>query len=628
MKINSQLSKEYFDLGIESFENSNFVKAEEYFRLSLKYYPGRISILDNLSASLIKLNKYDEAQKLISYILSVSENNPITHLNNGNIYLKLHKLDDALSEFLLTKTLNPNYPEAFNNYAFVLQRLGHYEQAIVEYDNAINLNNDYVEAMYNKTHCLIQLNKYSEAILLIEKALKINNRYDDLYLTYINLKQLLCEWNEFERSTDKLLYLINSNVKVSSVFCLLSLYDDPDLHLKETIKYSNLEFPIDNSLGPISFSKNNKVKIGYFSADFHNHATAYLIAQLFELHDKNRFEIHAFSYGPNKQDKMRKRIETSVDYFHEVSILSDTQIAQLSRTHNIDISIDLKGYTFGCRPGIFSKITAPIQVNYLGYPGSLGAQYFDYIIADHILIPENAAQFYTEKIVYLPNSYQVNDSTKSISNVVPNKEKENLPLNCFVFCCFNNVYKILPNIFSIWMEILKHVDNSVLWLLEENPVTINNLIYQANLNGISSERLIFAKREKLEYHLSRHQLADLFLDTFPYNAHTTSSDALWAGLPVLTCIGNSFASRVTSSLLTAINIPELITDNFINYKNKAIELALDPDKLLKIKKRIINNRMIKPLFDCLLFTNHLEKAYLEMYQTYIESKPKRNIIIK
>ena len=622
-----RLAKNYFDLGLNYFENSNFLEAEKYFKLSLSYSPGRASILTNLSATLIKLNKYQEAQDLITNILSTNPNDPVTHLNQGNIFLKLHNLVAASREFLLAINIQPNYPEAYNNYAFVLQRLGKYDEALVQYEKAIFLKSDYVEAFYNSVQCFIQLKKFNDAIHLIEKALIVNPKYDDLFITYISLKQQTCDWFNFDKSLSELINLIDLNINISTVFSLLSIYDIPSIHYNQAKKYTKLEFPLDNSLGPIVFNKNNKIKIGYFSSDFHNHATAYLIAQLFELHDKSIFEIHAFSYGPDNLDFMRKRIKDSVDYFHDVRQFDDIQIAQFSRSHNIDIAIDLKGYTFSCRPGIFSKRASPIQVNYLGYPGTMGAEYIDYIIADRFVIPNDAIHFFTEKIVYLPNSYQVNDTKRLVSNIIPKKADENLPLNTFIFCCFNNVYKILPYIFTLWMDILKNVDNSVLWLLEDNTIATNNLISQAVLNGVNPNRLIFAKRKKLEDHLARHKLADLFLDTFPYNAHTTSSDALWTGLPVLTCTGNTFASRVTASLLNAISIPELITTNFSQYKCKAIELAQNPNKLYSIKEKIENNRMTTPLFDTELFTTHIEKAYIEMYNTYIFRKPINNIII-
>jgi len=624
---NITLSKKYFDLGVKFYDESDFLEAEKYFRSALLYFPDRISILTNLSATLIKLNKCNEAQEIIDLIQIKDPNNSISHLNRGNIYLKLHDVLAAQKEFLITIDLDINYAEAYNNYAFTLQRQGFYDEALENYDKAINKKLDYTEAYYNKIQCLIILKKYYEALQLSKKALEIDWKYDDLYVTYVRINQQLCNWDNFDLSLTKIIKLIDSNSNISSIFCLLSIFDDPFLHLKVAKKYSSLEFPSDKTLGPISFQKNNKIKIAYFSADLHNHATAYLIAELFELHDKSNFEIHAFSFGPDIQDSMRSRIFKSIDYFHNVRHLSDIQIVQMARANKIDIAIDLKGYTFDSRPGIFSKRTAPIQVNYLGYPSTMGADYIDYIIADRTVIPENLKNFYSEKIIFLPNTYQVNDTKRSISSLIPSREDEKLPLNAFVFCCFNNVYKILPNIFAIWMDILKSVDNSVLWLLEDNYLSNNNLKIQAHNSGINPERIIFAKRKKIEFHLARIQLANLFLDTFPYNAHTTSSDALWAGLPVITCIGNTFASRVSASLLKAINVPELITYNFHDYKNLAIDLALYPEKIKIINDKINSNRLTMPLFNSELFTVYIEKAYKEIYSNYINNNSSSDIYI-
>ena len=622
---NFDLSKNYFEMALVFFEKSKFLEAEKYFALSNKLTPGRLSVLINLSATLIKLNKYDNAQKIITEIYKEHPNNVVNHLNQGNLYLKLHDLDAALNEFLTVINLDPSYPEGLNNYGFVLQRLGLYTDALNYYKKAIQINVNYVEAYYNKSQCLIKLKRYAEAQQVLKSALEINYEYDDLLMTYASLLQQICDWHNFKDVSEKIKELIYLGNNISSVFCLLSLYDEPQLHLQAAKNYSALEFPEENSLNPIIVKHNKKIHLGYFSADFHNHATAYLMAELFELHDKSVFEIHAFSFGPDNQDSMRERIKDSVDYFHDVRDLDDSEITLLSRNYNINIAIDLKGYTFDCRPGIFAKRTAPIQVSYLGYPGTMGSNYIDYIVADHTLIPSNNLNNYTEKIVFLPNSYQVNDSKRTISNIIPKKSEENLPGNAFVFCCFNNSYKILPEVFSIWMNILNKIDNSVLWLLNENCLANRNLLKEAANRGISPERIIFAERKKLPEHLSRHSLADLFLDTLPYNAHTTASDALWAGLPVLTCSGKTFASRVSASLLNAIKVPELITENLVDYQETAIYLALNPDKLSMIKEKINKNRLSSPLFDTKLFTKHIEEAYFRMHEININNLPPCNI---
>jgi predicted O-linked N-acetylglucosamine transferase (SPINDLY family) len=307
--------------------------------------------------------------------------------------------------------------------------------------------------------------------------------------------------------------------------------------------------------------------------------------------------------------------------------MSDLDIAKLSRSLKIDIAVDLKGYTQDLRMGIFAERAAPIQVSYLGYPGTLGADYMDYIVADKTLIPKDSQKYYSEKIIYLPRSYQVNDSKRKISKKLFTKVELGLPERGFVFCCFNNNYKILPSIFDSWMRILHMVKGSVLWLLAGNPTATINLCSEAEKRGIDPSRLIFAKRMKLEEHLARHQLADLFIDTLPYNAHTTTSDALWAGLPVLTLIGKSFASRVGASLLNAMSLPELITLTQSQYELKAIELANNPLMLAEIKEKVKLNRLTSSLFNAQLFARHIESAYEEIYKRYITGKKPDHIYV-
>jgi predicted O-linked N-acetylglucosamine transferase (SPINDLY family) len=340
------------------------------------------------------------------------------------------------------------------------------------------------------------------------------------------------------------------------------------------------------------------------------------MAELFEMHDKSQFELVGFSFGPIANDEMRRRLVKSFDQFIEVGRKSDVEVAKLSRDLNIDIAVDLKGFTQDARTGIFSHRAAPIQVNYLGYPGTLGADYMDYIIADKTLIPPQSQQSYSEKIVYLPNSYQVNDRKRLISDKHFTRLELGLPENGFVFCCFNNNFKILPATFYGWMRILKAVDGSVLWLFQDNTWAVDNLKKEFEKQGIAAERLVFAKRLPLSEHLARHRQADLFLDTFPCNAHTTTSDALWVGLPVLTLIGRSFASRVAASLLNAVGLPELITSTQEEYEALAIELAVSPNKLEDIKLKLANNLITTPLFDTLCFTKNIEAAYVDMHGRY------------
>ena len=427
----------------------------------------------------------------------------------------------------------------------------------------------------------------------------------------------ICSWSDLEESLSKISTKVMACEKVANPFLLLALNDDALLHKKSSEIYVQSTYPLNTMLGPIiKRPQNHKIKLGYFSADFHNHATGYLMAELFELHDKSKFELIGFSFGPTTNDEMRHRLEKSFDQFIEVDSKSDVEIAQLSRNLKLDIAVDLKGFTQDSRTGIFSYRAAPIQVNYLGYPGTMGADYIDYIIADKTLIPTESQLLYAEKVVYLPNSYQVNDRKRLISNRRFTRQEHGLPEDDFVFCCFNSNYKILPDIFASWMRILHAVEGSVLWVFQDNPWVIENLKSEALNFGICINRLIFAEQIPLAEHLARHHQADLFLDTLPYNAHTTTSDALWTGLPVLTLTGKSFASRVAASLLNAIGLPELITSSQEEYEALAIKLAKTPQKLADIKSKLASNRLTSPLFDTPLFTKNLEDAYIKMHERY------------
>jgi predicted O-linked N-acetylglucosamine transferase (SPINDLY family) len=408
----------------------------------------------------------------------------------------------------------------------------------------------------------------------------------------------------------------------------LGLLDNPEINLLASKIYTDTKYPASQLLGPfIKRVPNGKIRVGYYSADFHNHATAYLMAEMFESHDPERFELYGISYGPNKSDEMRLRVSKTFKQFIHVSNYSDIEIAKLSRELGIDIAVDLKGFTGDSRTGIFSLRCAPIQVNYLGYPSTMGASYIDYIVADQTVIPIESQKYYSEKIVYMPHSYQVNDSKRKISDRFFTKEALDLPKQGFVFCCFNSSYKILPDTFDLWMDLLQEVGGSVLWLFEDNLTASVNLRLQAQLRGVDPSRLVFAKPMDLADHLARHQLADLCLDTLPYNTHTTASDALWAGLPVLTLPGQSFAARVTASLLCSLDMPELIAVSREDYREKAINLAKNQVLLKQLKEKLNRNRLTAPLFNGQIFAKNIEKAYEAMNQRHVNDQSPDHIYI-
>jgi len=407
------------------------------------------------------------------------------------------------------------------------------------------------------------------------------------------------------------------------------LVDSPSQQRRVAELAVEADYPAKPDLGPIPRrARQGKIRIGYYSTDFHNHATAYLMAGLIELHDHEKFELIGLSFGPDRQDEMRQRLVAGFDRFIDVRSQTDSAVAQLSRDLEIDIAVDLKGHTLEARPGIFSYRAAPLQVNYLGYPGTMGTNYYDYILADGTVIPSGSEGEYLEKVVNLPHSYQVNDASRRIADKVFPREELDLPLTGFVFCCFNNNYKITPDVFSLWMRILRRVDKAVLWLLGDNPEVEVNLRREAQRCDVDPDRLVFAKRLPLAEHLARHRVADLFLDTLPYNAHTTASDALWAGLPTLTQTGQSFPSRVAASLLNAIGLPELITHTSEEYEALAVELATNPDQLAAIKKKLAKNRLATPLFDTPGFVRHIEAAYRAIYERYQADLPPDHINIQ
>jgi predicted O-linked N-acetylglucosamine transferase (SPINDLY family) len=628
------LAKNLFFEALEHFQNQEYESALVKLSSSDELLPQRTSTLTNMSAVLIKLKKYSEAELVLEKIIAMGELSPQVLLNQGLIELEKNKnYLKAIEYFDKAILVSPNYSEAWLDKGVALNALKRQEEALESYKKAIVLNPESAEIYINLAVTLEELNRWDEAFENYDKAIAIKPNFDFLFGSRLHAQMNLCDWTELSIQLHKLELALEKAHKITPAFSVIAMLDKPDLHLKASKIFVNAKYPASNIIGAFSKPESEakakaKIRVGYYSADFYNHATSFLMAELFESHDSKKFDIYGFSFGPNKQDDMQKRVFSSFYQYFDVSNMSDRDVAKLSRSLNIDIAVDLKGYTHGLRMGIFAEQCAPIQVNYLGYPGSLGADYIDYIVADETLIPKENQQYYSEKIIYLPHSYQVNDSKRKISQKLVTKVEVGLPESGFVFCCFNNNYKILPSTFDSWMRILHTVKGSVLWLLAGNPTATINLCAEAKIRGIEPSRLIFAEKIKLEEHLARHQLADLFIDTLPYNAHTTTSDALWAGLPVLTLIGESFASRVAASLLNAMDLPELITLTQSQYESKAIELANNPFMLAEIKEKVKRSRQTSPLFNAKLFARHIESAYEEINKRYMTGKKPDHIYVE
>ncbi len=662
LKLRNDSHQLLFNIARVLEDMMRYDEALAHYDSALSLRPNYVDAWINKGVILVGLLRFDEALKHYDEAIRLDFNNYQPYFNKANTLNKLKRYEEALVEYDRAISLRPNYAEAFSNKSVTLnklkqhslalelcnsalslspdhpealvnkgislQALRRYEEALMYFDRALSLSPDHVEALANKGISLQALGHYDQALINFYKAFYLNPDMDWIYGDLFFTKMKICSWDNFYECLEKLRKKILLDKKPSNPFLTLAVSNDSFLHKYTAEGYVANRFPYNSSLGEIhKVKKPNKLRIGYFSADFRNHAMAFLTAELFELHDKTRFEIIAFSFVADDKSQMNVRLNQSFNQFIDVSSRSDFEIAQLARQLEIDIAIDLMGHTQDSRTGIFSYRVAPIQLSYIGYLGTLGANYIDYLVADRVLVPRGSEQFYSEKMVFLP-SYQVNDRKRIISTKQFSREELGLPRDEFIFCCFNNNYKILPKTFDSWIQILKAVTKSVLYLYAENPWAMENLKKEAESRGINSDRLVFAKVAPYAEYLARYKVCDLFLDTFPYNAGTTASDALWAGLPVLTLQGQSFASRVASSLLTAIDLPELITTSQREYEDLAIDLAKNPHKLANLKKKLATNRNSKPLFDTPLFTKKLEEAYVQIYERYHQDLPPDHISIQ
>ena len=590
--------------------------------------PDYAEAYNNCGIALRDLKRDDEGLASYDKAIALKPDYADAHYNRGNALSDLKRHAEALASYDKAIVLKPDYPNAHYNRGNALSALKRHEEAISSYDKAIALKSELAEAYYNRGNALNELKRHEDALVSYDKAIALKPDFEFLLGDLIHTKMKICDWNNLERQIAQLVYKIDCAKKVSVPFQVLAATNSPKLQKKAAEIYTLAKYPLNNALPKIAKRQTrNKIRIGYFSSDFRVHPVACLIAELFERHNRSQFETTAFSFGPYTGDDMRRRLEAAFDKFIDIRTQLDRDVALLARKLEIDIAIDLGGHTKDNRTNIFSMRAAPVQVNYLGFPGTMGAEYIDYLIADPALIPASNQEYFSEKMVYLPNSYQPNDRKRRIADKTLTRADVGLPEDAFVFCCFNNNYKITPEVFDGWMRILKQIDGSVLWLLEDNAKAASNLRKEGESRGVHPERLIFAKRMPSPEHLARHRLADLLLDTHPYNAHTTASDALWAGLPVLTRIGETFAGRVAASLLNAIGLPELITTTPQAYEALAIELGTNPEKLAAIKRKLADNRPTTPLFDTQRFAKHIEAAYTAMYERYQADLPPDHIYV-
>ena len=574
------------------------------------------------------LKRHDEALVAYDKALALKSDLEGAWFGRGNVFLDLKRYDEACAAYDKALALKSDLEGAWLGRGNVFFDLKRYDEAFAAYDKALALKADLAEAWLGRGNVFSHLKRYDEAFVAYDKAFAIKPDLVGVEGARLRSKMDSCNWDNFASDCNHLIGSVKSNKTNTLPFVLLEINSSVEDQFNCAELWVQKNYP--PAIKPFwagELYKHDKIRIGYVSADFRQHPVAYLMAGVFECHNKSRFDVVAISIGPKDNSELRQRLERSFDKFIDASALSVDEIATKIKNAEIDILIDLNGFTQNARTEVFARRPAPIQVNYLGYLGTMGAEYIDYIVADRTVIPETQKHLYMEKIIYLPNSFQPTDRQRHISDKIFMRADCGLPQEGFVFCNFNAHYKITPDVFDIWMRILMRVNGSVLWLVAGNPTTESNLKKEALVRGVNAERLIFAPPVPLPEHQARLRLADLFLDTLPYNAGATASDTLWAGIPLLTCIGDTFVGRMAASVLEAISLPELITTTPEAYERMAVDLATHPEKLAAIRHKLAENRLTTPLFNTRLFAKHIEAAYIAMHERHQAGLAPDHIVI-
>ena len=616
-----------FNLGITQIAQGQPDQAVTPLARCLRLAPGHLAAWGQYGDALMAQNKHADALTCFERILSHSANDAEAHFRRGNALLALGRPDEALRAYGNAAQIRPDIPEVHYNIGNVLVDQGRVEESIVMFNLALARRPDFPEAIYDLGGALQDIGRYDEAAARYERLLELAPDYRYALGNLFYCRQFVADWRRHAEQRYALVASADGIVH-DMPFPFLAVSDDPALQLRCARDYTASTYlPATAPLTTTQPYAHTRIRLAYVSADFREHALSYLLAGVFEVHDRTRFEVWGISLKAGDSSAMATRVAAAFEHFIDASALNDNEVARQLRDLEIDIAIDLTGHTQDARTAIFAAWPAPVQVNYLGFPGSMGAAYIDYIIADDFVIPEAARPHYAEQVVYLPECFQGNDDQRVIDPQPQTRAAHGLPEKSFVFCAFNNTYKLTPEFFDIWMRLLAAVPDSVLWLASADASVQRNLRAEAERRGVAPERLVFSPRIRYAEHLSRLQLADLFLDTLPFNAGTTASDALWAGVPVLTCAGRAFSARMAGSLLRALGLPELITGSLAAYEARALELAVNPSALSELRSRLASNRTTHPLFDTRRFTRHLEQAYLAMQQRIDAGLPPDHLVI-
>ena len=668
VELNQSSDVSFYNYGLISKELNKPQQAYEKFTKSLKLNPNVPETWNNRGAVCNDLKEYELALSDFDRAASLNGAYAEAYANRGNSLMQLKRYDEAVAAYHKALSIKPGLAEAWRALGEAMlpphsastrtdlspmtkSYLSNRNQlrpgsvgvtcsssscattkALASFDRALSLNQQLEGASFGRGNVFLTKKQFENAFAAFDKALSLNPDLPLAEGSRLHAKMHCCDWSAYQVECEHLVTSLRDGKLAAFPFHLLAVNCEVKDQLKCAEAFIEDKYPavvnhISSSRGQ-NANSGTRIRLAYMSTDYRQHATSNLTAGLFEAHDHSRFDVIGLSVGPNDGSQLRKRLEQSFMHFVDMSTLTDEQIAAEISKLDVDILVDLNGHTHGARTGALRSRPSPIQVNYLGYPGTMGCSFVDYIIADRTLISENDRNFYSEKVVLLPHSYQANDRKREIAETELSRHDCGLPDGAFVFCCFNGNYKITPDTFDCWMTLLRQSSNSVLWLLEDNKIAAKNLRKEAQQRDVDPSRLIFAERAPLARHLARHRLADLFLDTVPCNAHTTASDALWAGLPVLARIGQTFAGRVAASLLNAVGLPELITHSREEYEALALDLVKNRERLLRFRTELDTNRLTKPLFDTALFAQHIEAAYEEMFRRYHAGLPPDDIRVQ
>ena len=609
----------YYLIGTSYLQINNYQEAISYLGKSVKVKSNYYNSYNNRAIAFIKIGENFKAIQDCDNALKLNPNFNNALINKGIALKNLNKFDEAIKCLKKSISINPNLCETYNNLGNIYKQTGDLKKALEFYNKSISINSKDIDAYKNKGIILKEMEEFEASLKSYEEALKINPDIDYLHAGVIHSKMFLCDWGKFNEQIQSLKKKILYKNVLAGPFILLSLFDDLGIQKKNTENHISKTFS-ETIFSDITFFQKGKrkIRLAYFSGEFHMHPCILLMKDIYKNHNKSLFEIFAFSYGPNKKENpWRDEVKPYFNKFFDVKEMEDREVIKIAKELKIDIAINLTGLANYERTNIFANRVAPIQINYLGFAGTMGAKFMDYIIADKLIIPDKLKKYYTEKIIYLPNCYQPN-ARRLLNNKSNKKFKRidfDLPDKSVVFCCFNNHYKITPYIFNSWMRILERVKNSVIWIYTTNPTAQNNLKREAKKRGVDPNRIKFAKNMSIEDHLERMKLADIFLDTWPYNAHTTASDAIRVGLPIVTLIGKSFASRVASSILSTIDLKNLIAKTINEYEEIAVKIASDKKLLDELKYKLKNIENESALFNSTTFTKNLENIYLNLMKS-------------